>query len=102
MLHVIATVTLKEGVRERFIEIFNRNRSFVLSEKGCIRYEPAIDLDSGLPVQPPVRPDTVTVLETWEDLSDLRRHIRAPHMKTYREETQDLVLGLKIQVLQPA
>jgi quinol monooxygenase YgiN len=40
-------------------------------------------------------------VEAWESLDDLHRHLKAPHMATYREEVKDLVKQVSLQVLQP-
>ena len=102
MIHVIATVRLRPGVRDTFLQAFNANVPNVLAEDGCISYAPAIDLDSGIPAQGGIRDDVVTVVEQWESLDHLRAHLAAPHMATYREKVKDLVEGATLQVLEPA
>ena len=102
MIYVIATVELNQNCREKFLEAFHRNIPKVKAEKGCAMYQPTIDVASGIPIQPPVRPDVVTIVEGWESLDALKAHAVAPHMKTYREETKGLVKGLTLQVLQSA
>jgi quinol monooxygenase YgiN len=42
----------------------------------------------------------VTIVETWESLEALHRHLAAPHMATYREKSQHLVTGTSLQVLE--
>lgn len=49
MIHVIASIQIQEGRLSEFIEIFKSNIPHVLKEKGCIKYQPAIDLATGLP-----------------------------------------------------
>ncbi|UCF94503.1 MAG: antibiotic biosynthesis monooxygenase [Desulfobacterales bacterium] len=101
MIHVIATVELNPDCREKFLEIFQRNVPHVKQEKGCLAYAPTVDVDSGIPAQGELRDHVVTVVEVWEDLEALHAHLKAPHMRAYREEVKDLVKSLGLQVLQP-
>ena len=102
MIHVIATIQLKPGVRKQFVEIFKTNVAAVLAEKGCLAYGPTVDAASGLPPQGGVRPDVVTIVEQWESLDALRAHLATPHMAAYREKVKDMTLGTSLQVLEPA
>ncbi|MCU0540502.1 MAG: antibiotic biosynthesis monooxygenase [Desulfobacterales bacterium] len=43
----------------------------------------------------------VTIIEAWESLEDLRTHLKAPHMLSYREKVQALVKNVGIHVLAP-
>ena len=102
MIHVIATIELKEDGREKYLEILQKNVPNVRAEKGCIHYEPTIDINSGLPAQGEVRPNVVTLVEAWESLDTLHTHLKAPHMLDYREKVKDLVKQVSLQVLEPA
>jgi quinol monooxygenase YgiN len=102
MIHVIATIALQPGARERYLAILKANVPNVLAEKGCRGYAPAVDTASGLPVQGPLRPDTVVLVETWDDLPALKAHLAAPHMAAYREQVRDLVRSVNLQVLESA
>jgi len=73
----------------------------VLAEEGCIAYGPAVDLQTNLPVQPPVRPNIVTVIEQWDDLPALEAHLMAPHMVAFRDVVKDLVVETIVGVLEP-
>ncbi len=57
--------------------------------------------ESGIPVQAAPRADVVTIIEAWESLEDLRTHLKAPHMLSYREKVQALVKNVGIHVLAP-
>jgi quinol monooxygenase YgiN len=98
MIHVIASIHLKEGQVIDFLEIFKANRIKVLEEKGCIEYVPAIDVPTGLPPQK-VNPDVVTIIEKWNSLEDLMAHLSSPHMLTYREKTKTLVEKMSVKIL---
>ena len=102
MIYVIATIELNQGCKDDFLKIFKDNVPNVRAEKGCTTYEPTVDVDSGIPVQDELRSDVVTIVETWDDLDALHRHLKAPHMASYREKSKDLVKQVTLQVLQPA
>ncbi|MFO0954711.1 MAG: putative quinol monooxygenase [Isosphaeraceae bacterium] len=102
MIHVIATIELREGTREAFLDEFRKIVPPVRAEEGCIEYGPAVDVDSGISAQGGVRPDVVTVVEKWETLDHLRAHLSAPHMVEYRPKVQDFVVRTTLAVLEPA
>jgi quinol monooxygenase YgiN len=60
-----------------------------------------VDVASGLTMQGPVRQNVVTVMEKWENLESLRKHLQAPHMLLYRPRVKDFVVDTKLQVLVP-
>ncbi len=101
MIHVIATIQVKPGCKDAFVDIFRQNIPNVLAEDGCIRYELTADTPSGIPVQVGPRDDAVTVVEAWNDLAALQAHLQAPHMKAYKQATKDMVDGVSLQVLKP-
>jgi quinol monooxygenase YgiN len=102
MIHVIATIELREGMRERFLAIVRDNLPHVRAEDGCLEYEPTVDLPTDHQAQLPLRPRTVTIVEKWRDLAALRAHLQAPHMLAYREKVKSLVQSVSLQVLEPA
>jgi quinol monooxygenase YgiN len=102
VIHVIATIRIAAGRRAEFLKEFHALVPSVKAEVGCIDYGPTIDVASGIPVQGALRDDIVTVVERWENLGALRAHLVAPHMQSYREKVKDLVLGMELQVLEPA
>jgi quinol monooxygenase YgiN len=101
MIHVIASIRLQPGCLSRFLEIFKNNVPAVKAEKGCLEYLPAVDIESGLPPQR-LEPDTVVIIERWNDLDALRKHLASPHMAAYREKVKDLVSSVSLKVLQQA
>ena len=102
MIHVLASLQIKEGHLAEFIEIFKANVPNVLKENGCIAYAPAIDVASGLSVAKVLDPNLVTIVEQWNSLDDLRAHLAAPHMRTYEQRVKDIVVGKSLKVLQNA
>ncbi len=102
MIHIIATIKVKTGMREAYLGILKANVPNVLAEKGCIAYVPTVDVESGIPVQVELRPDVVTLVEAWESLADLQVHLKTPHMLAYRERVKDIVKNISLHVLTPA
>lgn len=102
MIHVIATITLAAGKRAEFLKHFHALVPLVKAEVGCMDYGPAVDIASGIPIQKPVRPDVVVVVEQWSGLDALRAHLVAPHMQAYREKVKNLVTDTQLLVLEPA
>ncbi|RVU72097.1 putative quinol monooxygenase [Pantoea dispersa] len=43
MIHVIAIITAKPGLRSEIVALIGNNMRAVRSEKGCIEYTPLID-----------------------------------------------------------
>ncbi len=102
MIHVIATIEVKPGKRDAFLAEFHRIMPLVHAEAGCIEYGPSVDVASGLLMQGPLRENIAVIIEKWESLAALKAHTQAPHMAEYRVAVKDLVVGVTLQVLQPA
>jgi quinol monooxygenase YgiN len=99
MICVIATVNLKEGKRDAYLAELRKIIPDVRKENGNIEYAPYVDLASGIPVQPPIRLDTAIIVEKWESLDALKKHMTAPHMGPYRQATKEIVQSMQVQVL---
>lgn len=102
MIHVIATVELNPGTREKFLAEFRKLIPDVKAELGCIEYGPAIDAETDIPIQFKIGPDKVTIIEKWEDAAALKAHGVAPHMQAYRARVKGFVRGMELRVLAPA
>ena len=101
MIHVIATIDLNPGTRQAFIGEIKNIVPLVLAEKGCLEYGPAIDLESGVIDQPPLRENTVFVIEKWSDLNALNVHRNAQHMIDFRPKVKAYVKSIQLQILTP-
>jgi len=101
MVHVLATIELKSGCRDEFLEKFRSVVLDVKAEDGCIAYYPTIDIDSGFSIQEDIRDDAVVIIEAWENLEALKRHLVEPHMAAYREAVKDIVVRTTVEVLKP-
>ena len=102
MIHVVAIITAKPGMRAQILEAFRANMPAVHAEQGCIEYGPAIDAEGVGSFQTKFGADTFVVIEKWESLDALKAHGASPHMAAYAAKTRDLIASRVIHVLQPA
>jgi quinol monooxygenase YgiN len=101
MIHVLASIQVKEGRQADFLAIFKANVPNVLKEAGCIEYGPTVDVATKLPPQV-LDKNIVTIVEKWESLAHLEAHLVAPHMLAYKEKVKDIVLNVALKILGPA
>jgi quinol monooxygenase YgiN len=102
MIHVLAIITAKPGMRERILEAYRGNVDAVRAEAGCIAYEAVVDVTDPSAGFAQFGPDAFVVVEKWASMDALRAHAVAPHMKAYASQVKDLTAGRAIHVLQPA
>jgi len=101
VIHVIAIITAKPGMRDAILEAFRANVPAVRAEKGCIEYGAAIDAGADLAFATQWGPDTFLVIEKWESIDALKAHAAAPHMAAYGANTKEMVASRAIHVLSP-
>jgi quinol monooxygenase YgiN len=102
MIHVLATIETAPGRRDDFLTAFAELVPDVRAEPGCLEYGPAVDLATPIADQAKVCDNVVVVIEKWESIAALKKHLEAPHMARYRRRVKDIVVGLSIRVLEPA
>ena len=102
MIHVIAVITAKPGMRDTILTHFRANVPAVKAEQGCIEYGAAVDAENALAVQAKYGPDTFLVIEKWESMDALKAHAAAPHMAAYGAKTKEFIASRVIHILQPA
>jgi quinol monooxygenase YgiN len=102
MIHVIAVITAKPGMRAQVLEAFRANVPNVQAEKGCIEYGAAVDAEPPLKFQTAIGPDTFFVVEKYESLDALKAHAASPHMAAYGAKTKDWIASRVIHILSPA
>lgn len=102
MIHVVAILTTKPGMRETVLEAFRANVPAVNAEDGCIEYGPAIDAEGLGGFQTKFGPDTFVAIEKWRDADALKAHAAAPHMAAYAAKVKDMMASRVIHVLAPA
>ncbi|MGH7124074.1 MAG: putative quinol monooxygenase [Stellaceae bacterium] len=101
MIHVLAMITAKPGMRGEILKIFHANMPAVQAEKGCIEYGPAVDAEGAGAIQTKLGPDSFVVVEKWESIEALKAHAAAPHMAAYAAKTRDMIASRVIHVLSP-
>ena len=101
MLHVVAIITAKPGLRENILEAFRANIPAVRAEDGCIEYGPTVDAEGMGSFQARFGPDTFVVMEKWRDAHALKAHAAAPHMAAYAAKVKDMIASRVIHVLSP-
>ncbi|MCW3476179.1 putative quinol monooxygenase [Limobrevibacterium gyesilva] len=102
MIHVLAVITAKPGMRDAILTEFRANMPAVHAEEGCIEYGPAIDADGAGSIQTKYGPDSFVVIEKWASMAALKAHGAAPHMAAYAAKTRDMIASRVIHVLSPA
>ena len=101
MIHVIAIITAKPGMRDAVLREFHANMPAVHAEEGCIEYAPATDTPDVGKFQTPFGPDTFVVIEKWESPDAFKAHAVAPHNAAYVAKTKDMIANRLIHVLSP-
>jgi quinol monooxygenase YgiN len=101
MIHVLAIITAKAGMRDKILEAFHANMPAVHAEKGCVEYGPTVDAEGAGGMQAKFGPDTFVVIEKWESQDALRAHAASPHMAAYAAKTREMIASRVIHVLQP-
>ena len=99
MIHVLAVITAKPGMREAVLKEFRANMPAVHAEKGCIEYGPAVDAE-GSPAK--YGDDTFVVIEKWESPDALKAHANSSHMAAYAAKTREMIATRVIHTLSPA
>ena len=102
MIHVLAIITAKPGMRERVLAEIRANMPAVHAEAGCMEYSPATDADGLGGFQTKLGPDVFVAVEKWDSVEALKAHAAAPHMAAYAAATKDMIASRVIHVLSPA
>jgi quinol monooxygenase YgiN len=102
MIHILAMITTKPGLRTEVLESFKANVPAVLEEDGCIEYGAAIDVPSAGSFQTDLGEDSFVVIEKWASIDALMAHAGSAHMKAYAAKTKDKLASRAIHILSPA
>ena len=102
VVHVLAIITAKPGMREEILKAFRANVPAVRAEQGCLEYTATVDHPEAAAIQTRFGEDTFVVVEKWESLEALKAHAAAPHMAAYGARTRDMIASRVIHVLSPA
>ena len=101
MIHVVAVITAKPGMRETILGHFRANVPACRAEQGCIEYGAAVDLDNGPPSHTKWGADTFLVIEKWESLDALKAHAASAHMAAYAAKTKEFIANRAVHILSP-
>ncbi len=101
MIHVIALLTAKPGMRDAVLKEFRANVPNVKAEQGCIEYGAAIDAEPAPPFQTKCGADTFMVVEKWASMEALKAHAAAPHMAAYGAKVKELLVKRAVHILAP-
>jgi len=102
MIHVLAIITTKPGLRDAVLDLFRANMPAVHAEDGCIAYAPAIDTPGMGAIQTKLGEDSFMVIEQWASPEALKAHAASPHMAAYGAKTKEMLASRVIHVLSPA
>jgi quinol monooxygenase YgiN len=102
VIHVIAIITAKPGMRGAILAAFQANMPVVRAEQGCIEYGPATDVEGVGPFQTEIGRDTFVVIEKWESAEALKARAASPHMDAYGAKTREMIASRVIYVLASA
>jgi quinol monooxygenase YgiN len=101
MIHVIAVLIAKPGMRDAVLKEFRANVPNVKAEEGCIEYGAAVDAEPAPSFQTTCGADTFMVIEKWESMEALKAHAAAPHMVAYGAKVKDLLAKRQVHILSP-
>ena len=101
MVHVIAVINAKPGMRASVLQAFHANTPAVKAEQGCIEYGAAVDAENALAFQTKYGPDTFLAIEKWASMDALKAHAAAPHMVAYAATTKDMIASRLVHILSP-
>ncbi len=101
MIHVIASITVREAELDSFLEIFKQNIPRVLEEEGCVEYSATVDFQTNISIQD-TEVSRVTVIEKWGSFPHLESHFTAPHMLDYKARVEGMVENVSLKILEEA
>ena len=101
MIHVVATIKIKKGKREEFLDHLRSNVPNVIREKGCLEYTPAYEIDVKIDNQS-FDENQVTIIEKWKSIYSLQNHLKAPHMISFRKKVKGMVTRTVLKILSSA
>ena len=101
MVHVIASITVQPNTLSDALAIYQSFAPQVHQEKGCLMYQPTIDIATQIGTQEK-NANTITVIEKWQDMASFNAHLVAPHVLQFRENMKGIIDTISIKVLESA
>lgn len=99
MIHIIASLTIKDGNIPKMKQIYSSFVPKVEAEEGCIMYCPTIDFETDIPTQEKNK-NIITVIEKWENIELFKAHLTTPHLAQFRIDATGLIEGVSIKAQQ--
>ncbi len=100
MIYVIAAIRVREGQREVVARRFGEIIAAVRAKAGCLEYELAVHLPSGLPGQPAFDDNELMIVEKWTDLDALKTHMADPVYQDWYITVWPLLAGASMQIFE--
>ena len=101
MIYGVVSVRVKPGKVQEYIALFKSIAGKVREEKGCVQYVSTTDFEIGVPIQT-LDKSVVTIIEKWESLEALQKHLAAPYMEDFFKKEGALVESTVLKMLQEA
>ena len=102
MVHVIALIEAKPGMRAQILQAFRANMPAVHAEQGCIEYQPVVDASGAPGFATELGENSFIVVEKWQSMDALKAHAAAPHMASYAAAVKDMIASRAVHVLENA
>ena len=99
MIYGVVSVRVKPGKLQEYLALFKSIAGKVREEKGCVQYVSAMDFEIGAPNQS-LDKNMVTILEKWESLDALQKHLAMPYMGDFFKKEGDYVESAVLKMLQ--
>lgn len=99
MIHIIASLTIKDGKISKMKQIYKSFVPKVEAEEGCIMYCPTVDFETDIPTQEKNK-NIIIVIEKWENIEAFKAHLSVPHLAEFRKDAKGLIEGVSIKVQQ--
>lgn len=84
MIIVHGVIPIKEAERDKALDLARVMSEATRTEDGCISYEFYVGLRD---------PNTLILLQEWENMEALAGHLRTEHMKVFLDELPNVLAG---------
>ncbi len=84
MIIVHGIIPIKPNQRDKALSLAREMSDATRTENGCISYEFYVGLRD---------PNTLILLQEWENMDALAGHLRTEHMKVFLDELPDVLAG---------
>lgn len=102
MIHVIAVITAKPGMRQAILDELQPRIPEVLEEEGCVEYIPTTDaanVDARIHSPTLFGPDTFVVFEKWKSMQALQHHSQMPFVLDYLKIVGPMIASRVVHIM---